>query len=103
MCNNRQIKYNVQNVDAAHKSKCIYSKCIAILLQIWLCGGRLLHVPCSHLGHIARSQPYTFPGGRHRVELFNYKRAIEVWMEPEYKDFIYKFFPYMLVRNATVR
>ena len=31
------------------------------------------------------------------MELFNYKRAVEVWMEPEYRSFLYKIYPQMLV------
>ncbi|XP_060581406.1 polypeptide N-acetylgalactosaminyltransferase 13-like [Ruditapes philippinarum] len=63
--------------------------------RIWLCGGKLVHVPCSHIGHVARSQPYTFPGGREAIEQYNYKRAIEVWMEQEHKDLVYNYFPQM--------
>jgi len=60
--------------------------------RVWLCGGQLLHVPCSRIGHIARSQPYTFPGGRQTIENFNYKRATEVWMG-NYTRFVYKYRP----------
>ncbi|KAK3607870.1 hypothetical protein CHS0354_038300 [Potamilus streckersoni] len=63
--------------------------------RITLCGGHLIHVPCSHIGHIARFQPYSFPGGRNEILVYNYKRAIEVWMEPEYKIFVYDHFPEM--------
>lgn len=63
--------------------------------RVWMCGGRLVHLPCSHLGHIPRSQPYSFPGGRRRVEVYNYKRAVEVWVDPEYRQFIYDHFEEM--------
>jgi hypothetical protein len=43
-----------------------------------MCGGHLLHFPCSRVGHIARLQPYSFPGGRRNIEVYNYKRAVEV-------------------------
>jgi hypothetical protein len=46
---------------------------------------------------VARSQPYTFPGGREAIEQYNYKRAIEVWMEQEHKDLVYNYFPQMAV------
>lgn len=68
--------------------------------RVWMCGGRLVHLPCSHLGHIARSQPYDFPGGRRNIEVFNYKRAIEVWMEPEHKQFVYDHFEDMQEVNV---
>lgn len=74
--------------------------------RIWLCGGRLIHVPCSHIGHIARVQPYTFPDGREAIVLTNYKRAIEVWMEPKHKELVYNHFPYMKnldVGNLSMR
>ncbi|KAL3865524.1 hypothetical protein ACJMK2_042900 [Sinanodonta woodiana] len=63
--------------------------------RVILCGGRLIHVPCSHFGHVARSQPYSFPGGRRAIEMYNYKRAIEVWMEPDHKMFVYHHYPEM--------
>ncbi|XP_059165152.1 inactive polypeptide N-acetylgalactosaminyltransferase-like protein 5 [Physella acuta] len=62
--------------------------------RVWLCGGRLLHVPCSKIGHIARGQPYTFPGGRQAIEDFNYKRAAVVWMG-NYTRFLYSIHPNM--------
>lgn len=64
---------------------------------MWLCGGSLKHIPCSKLGHIARAQPYSFPEGRRQIEVHNYKRAVEVWMEANHKSFIYDFFPEMKV------
>ena len=66
------------------------------MLQVWLCGGRLVHLACSKLGHIARPQPYTFPDGRYDTEIHNYKRAIEVWMGP-YKKLVYEHHPKMKV------
>ncbi|KAL3867308.1 hypothetical protein ACJMK2_044522 [Sinanodonta woodiana] len=62
--------------------------------RVWMCGGRLIHVPCSRVGHIARPQPYDFPDGRSETEAYNYKRAIEVWMD-EYKNYVYNIFPSM--------
>ncbi|GFO05219.1 polypeptide n-acetylgalactosaminyltransferase [Plakobranchus ocellatus] len=56
--------------------------------RVWLCGGRLLHVPCSRIGHIARAQPYDFPGGRTQVTNFNYERAVRVWMG-DYSRFVH--------------
>lgn len=72
-----------------------------ILLQVWLCGGRLLHVPCSRIGHMARVQPYSFPGGRQIIEQFNYKRAISVWMG-NYSRFVYNSFPDMKVKPGCI-
>ncbi|RUS90036.1 hypothetical protein EGW08_002223, partial [Elysia chlorotica] len=62
--------------------------------RVWLCGGRLMHVPCSRIGHIARAQPYSFPGGRKQVTNFNYERAIRVWMG-NYSRFVHSIDPEM--------
>ncbi|XP_063447802.1 polypeptide N-acetylgalactosaminyltransferase 1-like [Mytilus trossulus] len=68
--------------------------------RVWMCGGRLIHIPCSHIGHIPRSQPYSFPGGRRYVEVYNYKRAVEVWMEPKHRRFVYDSYPEMATIDA---
>ena len=62
-----------------------------------MCGGRLVHVPCSRVGHLARAQPYSFPGGKQHVKVYNYKRAVEVWMEPEHIEIIQNILPGMKV------
>ncbi|XP_059169609.1 polypeptide N-acetylgalactosaminyltransferase 1-like [Physella acuta] len=62
--------------------------------RVWMCGGRLLHVPCSRVGHVPRGQPYTFPGGRTQIEHYNYKRAALVWMG-NYTRFLYNIYPDM--------
>ncbi|XP_071091328.1 polypeptide N-acetylgalactosaminyltransferase 1-like [Haliotis cracherodii] len=67
---------------------------IELAWRVWLCGGQLLHSPCSKIGHIARSQPYSFPAGRYQTEMHNYKRAVEVWMG-DYKKYVYEYFPAM--------
>ncbi|XP_052098989.1 polypeptide N-acetylgalactosaminyltransferase 13-like [Mytilus californianus] len=68
--------------------------------RVWMCGGKMVHMPCSHVGHIARPQPYSFPLGRRKTELYNYKRAVDVWMDPAYKKFVYDFFPEMKNMDA---
>jgi polypeptide N-acetylgalactosaminyltransferase len=67
-----------------------------------MCGGSLVHIPCSKLGHIARVQPYSFPGGRRKIEVHNYKRAVELWMEDNHKSFIYDYFPDMPVMSDHI-
>ena len=62
-----------------------------------MCGGRLIHVPCSKFGHIARGQPYTFPEGRAITEMHNYKRALEVWTDPRHREFVFDHYPTMRV------
>ena len=48
--------------------------------QIWMCGGRLLSLPCSRVGHIFRDRaPYNFGGQSVTMTLYrNYARAVEV-------------------------
>ena len=56
-------------------------------MQIWMCGGALLFVPCSHVGHVFRlSSPYSFPGGEVNVIAKNTRRVIDVWTD-EHKFF----------------
>ncbi|XP_005094680.1 inactive polypeptide N-acetylgalactosaminyltransferase-like protein 5 [Aplysia californica] len=67
---------------------------IELAWRAWMCGGQLLHVPCSKIGHVERSQPYTFPEGRLRTEMVNYKRAADVWLG-DYRQYVYTMFPGM--------
>ncbi|KRX42020.1 putative polypeptide N-acetylgalactosaminyltransferase 10, partial [Trichinella murrelli] len=56
--------------------------------KIWQCGGTLIDVPCSHVGHIYREfSPFANPGAGDFVGR-NYKRVAEVWMD-EYKEYVY--------------
>jgi len=62
---------------------------LELSFKVWMCGGRLLHVPCAHIGHVHRVvKPYTFPdGGKQITELRNYLRVAMVWMGPKYSKF----------------
>ncbi|UYV78959.1 N-acetylgalactosaminyltransferase, partial [Cordylochernes scorpioides] len=56
--------------------------------RVWMCGGQLEIVPCSHVGHIFRNyHPYTFPGNKDTHGI-NTVRTAEVWMD-EYKEYFY--------------
>uniref|UniRef100_A0A8C7YPT0 Polypeptide N-acetylgalactosaminyltransferase n=1 Tax=Oryzias sinensis TaxID=183150 RepID=A0A8C7YPT0_9TELE len=63
-----------------------------ISYKIWQCGGQLLFVPCSRVGHIYRLQGWQGnPPPAHvgsSPTLKNYVRVVEVWWD-EYKDFFY--------------
>lgn len=58
--------------------------------KINLCGGQLLEVPCSRIGHVFRA----FTKSRKHengidFETFNKKRIVEVWFD-EFKDYVYR-------------
>lgn len=61
--------------------------------RVWMCGGQILIVTCSRVGHVFRkTSPYSWPGGVARIINHNTQRIVEVWMD-EYKDFFYKINP----------
>ncbi|XP_011195817.3 N-acetylgalactosaminyltransferase 6 [Zeugodacus cucurbitae] len=59
--------------------------------KIWMCGGRLLDVPCSRVGHIFRNDDWTGVTSDREDDYLhkNYKRVAEVWMD-DYKYYLYK-------------
>ncbi|XP_068134898.1 N-acetylgalactosaminyltransferase 7 isoform X3 [Hyperolius riggenbachi] len=63
-----------------------------ISYKIWQCGGKLLFVPCSRVGHIYRlhgwqgNPPPVYVGSSPTLK--NYVRVVEVWWD-EYKDYFY--------------
>lgn len=62
-------------------------------LQVWQCGGEILIVTCSRVGHVFRKlSPYSWPGGVARILNTNTRRTVEVWMD-NYKEFFYKVNP----------
>lgn len=68
-----------------------YSSIYFRLPQVWMCGGSIEFIPCSHVGHIFRAgHPYnmTGPGNNKDVHGTNSKRLAEVWMD-DYKRFYY--------------
>ncbi|XP_019897321.1 polypeptide N-acetylgalactosaminyltransferase 11 isoform X3 [Esox lucius] len=57
---------------------------LEISFRIWMCGGQLLIIPCSRVGHIFRKRrPYGSPGGQDTMA-HNSLRLAHVWMD-EYK------------------
>ncbi|CAK8995890.1 unnamed protein product [Durusdinium trenchii] len=64
---------------------------IEMSLRTWRCGGRILVVPCSRMGHVFRAKnPYVV----HVPEVMkNTKRAALVWLDEHLEDY-YKKVPY---------
>ncbi|XP_040061981.1 polypeptide N-acetylgalactosaminyltransferase 5 [Ixodes scapularis] len=66
---------------------------LELSFRIWMCGGELEIVPCSHVGHVFRkSTPYTFPGGTSKIVNHNNARLAEVWLD-EWKEFYFAINP----------
>ncbi|VDN53528.1 unnamed protein product [Dracunculus medinensis] len=60
-------------------------------IPVWMCGGTIEFIPCSHVGHIFRAgHPYNMTGrdGNKDVHGINSKRLAEVWMD-DYKRLFY--------------
>ncbi|XP_054163972.1 polypeptide N-acetylgalactosaminyltransferase 13-like [Oppia nitens] len=66
---------------------------LELSFRIWMCGGTLEIVTCSHVGHVFRkSTPYTFPGGTSKIVNHNNARLADVWLD-EWKEFYYAINP----------
>ena len=62
---------------------------LEISFRIWMCGGTLLTVPCSHVGHIFRDRsPYKWLPGVNVIRK-NSVRVAEVWLD-QYKELYYE-------------
>ncbi|CAL8097706.1 unnamed protein product [Calicophoron daubneyi] len=57
--------------------------------KVWMCGGQILDIPCSRVGHVYRLHQTNFLQAATDDFLFrNYRRVAEVWMD-EYQEYIY--------------
>lgn len=62
---------------------------LEISFRIWMCGGNLVTVPCSRVGHVFRDRsPYKWKPGVNVLQKNNIRLA-EVWLD-EYKEIYYK-------------
>ncbi|KAM7537339.1 hypothetical protein Aperf_G00000067799 [Anoplocephala perfoliata] len=60
---------------------------VEMSLRVWQCGGELLIIPCSRVGHVFRKvSPYSWPGGVTHVLHHNRIRTALVWLD-EYVEF----------------
>ena len=53
-----------------------------------MCGGRVVTVPCSRVGHVFKNFPYKFDGDRDQIVQKNLMRVAETWMDG-YKKYFY--------------
>lgn len=71
---------------------------LEISFRIWMCGGKLLIIPCSRVGHIFRKRrPYGSPGGQDTMA-HNSLRLAHVWMD-EYKEQYFSLRPELRTRT----
>lgn len=58
--------------------------------RVWMCGGKLLIHPCSHVGHIFRDyHPYSFQGKD--THGLNTLRTVLVWMDSVYHKYFFMY------------
>lgn len=82
----REFFYNVGAYDA--QMKIWGSENIEMSIRLWTCGGAIEISPCSHVGHVFRSQsPHSFPGGADTVIARNKARVADVWLDEWSKIF----------------
>ncbi|VDM66501.1 unnamed protein product [Strongylus vulgaris] len=62
---------------------------LELSFKIWMCGGTLEIVPCSHVGHVFRKRsPYKWRSGVNVLKR-NSVRLAEVWLD-DYKKYYYE-------------
>uniref|UniRef100_A0A0R3TBL6 RICIN domain-containing protein n=1 Tax=Rodentolepis nana TaxID=102285 RepID=A0A0R3TBL6_RODNA len=55
---------------------------VEMSLRVWQCGGELLIIPCSRVGHVFRKvSPYSWPGGVTHILHHNLIRTALVWLD----------------------
>ena len=60
-----------------------------------MCGGTLLWIPCSHVGHVIRhTRPYSSKNNIFNFLSKNNRRLIEVWAR-DYKSYLFNSYPHL--------
>lgn len=59
-----------------------------LAVRTWMCGGSVIKVPCSHIGHLFRPIPYDTTHDLFSTTYKNNMRVAEVWMD-DYKEIFY--------------
>ncbi|KAI0207895.1 Polypeptide N-acetylgalactosaminyltransferase 6 [Lamellibrachia satsuma] len=60
---------------------------IELAFRTWMCGGRVVTVVCSRVGHVFKNFPYKFDGDRESIVQKNLIRVAETWMDGVRKYF----------------
>ncbi|XP_016959200.1 polypeptide N-acetylgalactosaminyltransferase 8 [Drosophila biarmipes] len=74
-------------------------------LKLWLCGGQILEVPCSRVGHLYRDGRFQIrytdknKDKENKIIARNYRRVAEVWLD-EFKDKIFANMPHLTVLSV---
>ncbi|KAJ8314274.1 hypothetical protein KUTeg_008835, partial [Tegillarca granosa] len=74
---------------------------LELSFRIWMCGGILETIPCSHVGHIFRKKsPYTWEDEQNVVKRNNLRLA-EVWLD-DFKFYYYQNINYNVIDFGDV-
>ncbi|CAD5112159.1 DgyrCDS1397 [Dimorphilus gyrociliatus] len=68
--------------------------------RAWQCGGTVVTLLCSRVGHVFKNFPYKFDGNREQVVTKNLMRVADVWMDG-YKKFFYASTFIYEIKNTT--
>lgn len=60
---------------------------IELAFRVWMCGGRVVTVTCSRIGHVFKDFPYKFDGNKEEIVHKNLIRVSETWMDGMRKYF----------------
>ena len=66
--------------------------------QVWLCGGRVVNVPCSHAAHMEQPGSRDYRATWQQVINKNYRRVIEVWAD-DFKKYFFQYTPRVRVSD----
>uniref|UniRef100_A0A182NPG9 Ricin B lectin domain-containing protein n=1 Tax=Anopheles dirus TaxID=7168 RepID=A0A182NPG9_9DIPT len=61
---------------------------VELSVKCWMCGGRVLTVPCSHVAHIRKTAHPYIDDGQQNVTFVNSIRLAEVWMD-EHRQIVF--------------
>ena len=52
---------------------------IELAWRVWMCGGSVLTMPCSRVGHLFKNFPYKFDGDKEEIVQKNLMRLADTW------------------------